>query len=61
MVTVESKFLTIKEVAAYLNLPDQKIYNLVRHREFPGIKIGRRWWVDKGKLDLWLDKDKDGN
>lgn len=48
------QLLTVQETAEYLRLPLTKVYELVRIKDFPAVKIGKSWRVLKDKLDKWL-------
>lgn len=40
-----------------LNLP--AVYALFKREDFPGFKIGRKWFVPSHKFLEWLDKQSD--
>lgn len=49
-----NEFMTVKETAAYLNVPVAQIYKLCKKRSFPSIKIGKHIRIHKGKLDMYF-------
>jgi excisionase family DNA binding protein len=53
---VEPAFMTLEEVAIYLNVSVPQVYALVRGRELPAIKIGGRgvWRVGKKELEEYV-------
>ncbi len=51
---MESALLTVPETAEYLNIPVSKVYELVRSKTFPAVKLGKNWRIMKGQLDSWL-------
>jgi excisionase family DNA binding protein len=55
---IEARFLTLEDVAAYLNVSVPQVYALVRSGELPAIKIGGRgiWRVDKKKLEAYIER-----
>lgn len=55
---VEPAFLTLDDVATYLNVSVPQVYALVRSRELPAIKIGGRgvWRVGKKQLDEYVER-----
>jgi excisionase family DNA binding protein len=55
---VQSRFLTLRDVAVYLNMSEAQAYALVRSGELPAIKIGGRgvWRVDRQRLEAFLDR-----
>jgi prophage regulatory protein len=55
---VEARFLTLDDVATYLNVGVPQVYTLVRNGDLPAIKIGNRgvWRVDRGELEAYVDR-----
>lgn len=49
-----SDFMTVKETAAYLNVPVAQIYKLCKKRSFPSIKIGKHIRINKEQLDVYF-------
>lgn len=49
-----SDFMTVKETAAYLNVPVAQIYKLCKKRSFPSIKIGKHIRINKEQLDMYF-------
>jgi excisionase family DNA binding protein len=49
-----SPVLTIDETAHYLKLPVSKVYELVRAKDFPSVKLGKHWRIFQDRLDQWL-------
>ena len=56
--TVAPRFLTLDDVATYLNVSVPQVYALVRSGELPAIKIGGRgvWRVDFKQLEAYVDR-----
>lgn len=50
--------MSVEEVAQYLNLSTQTIYNWLHKRRINGIKIGKVWRFDKTEIDSWLKGKK---
>lgn len=52
----DSRFLTLSDVAAVLNISDSQTYALVRSGELPAIKIGGRgqWRVERDQLESYI-------
>ncbi len=46
--------LDVDELAAYLKLKKQTIYNWLNQRKIAGIKIGGVWRFDRKEIDKWL-------
>lgn len=47
--------MTVRQVAAYLNVNERTILKLVAEGALPGVKIGNQWRFRKAMLDTWLD------
>lgn|GEM_PF-432347 len=50
--------MSVDDVAQYLNLSTQTIYNWLHKRRITGIKIGKVWRFDKTEIDSWLKGKK---
>ena len=48
------RLLDIEELASYLKLKKQTIYNWLNQRKISGIKIGGVWRFDKREIAKWL-------
>ena len=46
--------LDVDELAKYLKLQKQTIYNWLSQRKISGIKLGGVWRFDKREIDRWL-------
>jgi len=46
--------MNIDELAKYLRLEKQTIYNWLHMRKISGIKVGGVWRFDKRDVDKWL-------
>ncbi|MFA5060224.1 MAG: helix-turn-helix domain-containing protein [Candidatus Omnitrophota bacterium] len=49
-----TSLLDVEELAKYLKLQKQTIYNWLSQRKISGIKIGGVWRFDKREVDKWL-------
>jgi excisionase family DNA binding protein len=49
------KLMTVRQVAAYLNVNERTILKLVGEGSLPGVRIGNLWRFRKAMLDAWLD------
>lgn len=47
---------TIPEVAKYLKMSKSKVYDLVKTKRIPHIKIGRNVRIRESDLDEWLEE-----
>jgi excisionase family DNA binding protein len=50
----KNKLMDIDELADYLRLRRQTIYNWLHQNKISGIKIGGVWRFKKGEIDTWL-------
>jgi len=49
-----AEWMTVKQVAEYLQMSDDKIYDMVKKGELPAVKIRQQWRFDREALDNWL-------
>ena len=49
-----NKLLSVDQLAEYLNLKKQTIYNWLNQGKISGIKMGGVWRFDKREIDNWL-------
>lgn len=50
-----AQLMNIEELAAYLKLEKQTIYNWLHEKKLSGIKVGHVWRFDKNAIDRWLE------
>ncbi len=48
------RLINVDELAQYLNLQKQTIYNWLSQGKISGMKIGGVWRFDKKEIDQWL-------
>ena len=48
------RLIDIDELANYLKLKKQTIYNWLNQRKISGIKVGGVWRFDRKDIDNWL-------
>jgi excisionase family DNA binding protein len=55
---LEPRFLTLEDVATYLNVSVPQVYALVRSGELPAIKVGGRgqWRVEVAELEGYIQR-----
>jgi excisionase family DNA binding protein len=46
--------MDVEELASYLRLKKQTIYNWLHESKISGIKVGGVWRFDKKDIDRWL-------
>ena len=49
-----AQLMNIEELATYLKLEKQTIYNWLHEKKISGIKIGHVWRFDKNTVNKWL-------
>jgi excisionase family DNA binding protein len=49
-----AQLMNIEELAAYLKLEKQTIYNWLHEKKISGIKVGHVWRFDRDTIDKWL-------
>lgn len=52
------RLMDIDEVANYLRLQKQTIYNWLHQGKISGIKVGGVWRFDRREIDVWLKSKK---
>jgi excisionase family DNA binding protein len=50
--------LTVRDVAAYLNVDEKTIYRLAQRGELPGFKVAGAWRFQSADLQRWIDQRK---
>ena len=56
---VLNNFISVQVAALYSGYSTQYLRRLLRNSKIVGIKLGQMWLVDKGILDLYIEKAKD--
>ena len=49
-----TRLIDVDELAAYLKLKKQTIYNWLNQGKISGIKVGGVWRFDRKEIDAWL-------
>jgi len=52
------RWLTVKQVADYLQLSVDLIYRLAQQGKIPVSKVGGRWRFKKDKIDQWMESQE---
>ncbi len=53
-----AKLMNIDELASYLKLKQQTIYNWLHQGKISGMKVGGVWRFDRKEVDSWLKSRK---
>jgi excisionase family DNA binding protein len=50
--------MTVRDVAAFLNVNQKTVYRLVQRRELPGFKVAGAWRFRREDLIAWIEARK---
>ena len=50
------KWLTIEQIAEYLQMSTSSIYKMAQKGKIPAYKVGRQWRFRKEEIDRWIKK-----
>ncbi len=50
--------MTVREVAAYLNVNEKTVYRLAQKGEIPGFKVAGTWRFRGEDIDHWIEDQK---
>lgn len=50
----EDRWLTTKEVCAYLSISRQTLMFWIETRNFPAVKVGKFWRYRQDEIDRWI-------
>lgn len=50
--------MTVRDVAAYLNVDEKTIYRLAARGELPGFKVAGAWRFQLVDIKRWIDERK---
>jgi putative molybdopterin biosynthesis protein len=54
------RFMTVKQVAAYLQVNEKKVYGLVQEGKIPATKLTGKWLFPRDLVDQWLLESSHG-
>jgi excisionase family DNA binding protein len=52
---MEDRWLSVDEIASYLGVSRDTIYNWLSQRGMPGRRVGRFWKFKKSAVDEWVE------
>ena len=58
--TMEERWMTLPEVAEYLQVSRDLIYRLAQKGKIPASKVGNQWRFKKEKIDQWMETQEAG-
>jgi len=56
--TAMDKWLTLEQIAEYLQMSTSSIYKMAQAGKIPAYKVGRQWRFKKEEIDKWVEKQK---
>ena len=59
MLQVVEPAMTIRYVAAYLNVNEKTVYRLAQKDDLPGFKVLGSWRFQRPDLEAWIAERKD--
>ena len=51
---MQDKWMTVKDVAEYLQLSMDMVYKMAQHGKIPASKIGTQWRFKREEVDEWV-------
>src|SRR2546427_12307314 len=51
---MDDRLMTVKELAAYLNLNERTVLKLAAEGPLPAVKVGNQWRVPRAMVDAWV-------
>lgn len=51
---MESRWLSVDEIAAYLGIKPDTVYKWIERRSMPAHKLGRLWKFQATEVDEWV-------
>ncbi|MGB0867825.1 MAG: substrate-binding domain-containing protein [Granulosicoccaceae bacterium] len=57
---MDSKLMTTREVASYLNLKERKLYDMVAQEQIPCVRVSGKWLFPRELIDNWLLSNRHG-
>ena len=52
---MQIRWMTLQEVAEYLQLSKDMIYRLAQNGRIPASKVGSRWRFRRERIDRWME------
>jgi excisionase family DNA binding protein len=57
----DPRFLNTHEVAQYLRLKERTVYELVRARQIPSVRVAGKWLFPRDLIERWLEENTDAS
>lgn len=55
----EAQAMTVRQVAAYLNVNEKTVYRLAQKRELPAFKVAGAWRFKPEDIERWIERQKE--
>jgi len=52
---VDTRLMTIDDLADYLKVTRRTIYDWVKHNKVPAVKVVGQWRFRREKIDAWIE------
>jgi excisionase family DNA binding protein len=52
--------MTVRDIAAVLNVDEKTIYRLAQKGDLPGFKVSGSWRFRRSDLEAWIEEKKQG-
>lgn len=49
-----NQLMTVQQVADYMQMSTDKVYDMAQKGEIPALKIRQQWRFDRSDIDSWL-------
>ena len=50
--------MTVRDLAAFLNVGEKTVYRLAKRGEIPGFKVAGTWRFKHADIDAWIEERK---
>ena len=57
-IAMNDRWMTVKDLAEYLQLSTDQIYRLAQEGKIPASRVGTRWRFKKERIDEWMEKNE---
>lgn len=51
---MDKKMYTVKDIKNYFNCGINQAYSMVSRKDFPKVKIGRRYYIPQEQFEKWI-------
>ena len=52
-----AKVMTVKDVAHYLRISEQKVYRMALACQIPAFRVGKSWRFKQDLIDSWIQQE----